>query len=618
MTQLEAAKNGIVTPEMLRVAVRENQTPEFIRDEVARGRLVIPANVRHLAGSGGVEIGASWKEKRDGELKAIANGISKNSNLELRSANGESEEHVAAAQKSNGNGNGASHSQFPILNSQFDVPTGHPGHRPDAALWVNQTVTQRWSVINDPEYAKGDATPKRLDPMGIGRMISTKINANIGASPVSSGTHEEVEKLKWAQKYGADTLMDLSTGGNLDECRQAIIDNSTIPIGTVPIYSMIIGRSIEDLDYDTILKVVEHQAQQGVDYFTIHAGILKENLHLIKKRITGLVSRGGSLLAKWMLTHNKQNPMYELFDEISAIMRQYDVTYSLGDGVRPGCLRDAGDAAQIAELETLGELTQRAREAGVQVMVEGPGHVPMHEIAWNMQVQQRVCDDAPFYVLGPLVTDVFPGYDHITSCIGATEAARAGAAMLCYVTPKEHVGLPKAQDVKEGCIAYKIAAHAGDVARNIPGAIQWDDDMSRARAALNWPKQFEIAFDGETARALHDEDLDVDTDFCAMCGHDWCSMRISKEITEWASGKADGFVPESKAAKSPGLTEEQRILLAQRAAAEGLDVKPEDLTPEQIRMLAHKGAKLDCHSDVADADAAQQVQREYVQVGVKG
>lgn len=604
MTQLESARKGVITPEMVRVAIRENVTPSFIRDEVARGRLVIPANIRHLAGSAGKAPSADWLKRREQEISNLKSQIS---------------DFKSEISNCGGNGSAASHdSRLTTHDSRLATQTsaGHPGHTPDAALWVNQTVTQRMAELNDAGYCRGEASPKRLDPMGIGRMVSTKINANIGASPVTSGTHEEVEKLKWAQKYGADTLMDLSTGGNLDECRQAIIDNSTIPIGTVPIYSMIIGRKIEDLDYDTILKIVEHQAQQGVDYFTIHAGVLKENLHLIKKRITGLVSRGGSLLAKWMLTHNKQNPMYDLFDEISAIMRQYDVTYSLGDGVRPGCLQDAGDAAQIAELEVLGELTQRAREAGVQVMVEGPGHVPMHEIAWNMQVQQRICDDAPFYVLGPLVTDVFPGYDHITSCIGATEAARAGAAMLCYVTPKEHVGLPKAQDVKEGCIAYKIAAHAGDVARNIAGAIQWDNDMSRARAALNWPKQFEIAFDGETARALHDEDLDVDTDFCAMCGHDWCSMRISKEITEWASGKADGFVPGSKSAKSPGLTHEQRVLLAKRAAAEGLDVKPEDLTPEQIRMLAHKGAKLDCHSDVADDAKAQKVQ-EFVQIGIK-
>ncbi|MCK6455848.1 MAG: phosphomethylpyrimidine synthase ThiC [Phycisphaerae bacterium] len=549
MTQLEAARRGIITPEMVRVAQRECTTPEFIRDEVARGRLVIPANVRHLAGSAG----------QPPRLRTLGH-------------NGTCVQ-VADVQ-------------------HVDAPVGHPGHRADAAFWVNQTVAQRWNAIRDPSYSRGQSAPKRLDPTGIGRMITTKINANIGASPVASDTKLEVEKLMWAQKYGADTVMDLSTGGNLVECRQAIIDHSTIPIGTVPIYSMIIGRSIEELTCDDILREIERQAQQGVDYFTIHAGILLENLHLIKKRITGLVSRGGSLLAKWMIYHKKQNPMYTLFDDISAIMREYDVTYSLGDGVRPGCLADAGDAAQIAELEVLAELTHRARDAGVQVMVEGPGHVPLHEIAWNMQIQQRLCDDAPFYVLGPLVTDVFPGYDHITSCIGATEAARAGAAMLCYVTPKEHVGLPKADDVKQGCIVYKIAAHAGDVARGIVAARQWDDDMSRARAALNWPKQFEIAFDGETARALHDEDLDVDTDFCAMCGHDWCSMRISKEIQEFASGKAEGFQPHRTAAKSPGLS------------------------PEQIEFLAHRGTKHACHSDhVADAAEAQRVQREYVQLG---
>jgi phosphomethylpyrimidine synthase len=331
-----------------------------------------------------------------------------------------------------------------------------------------------------------------------------------------------------------------------------------------------------------------------VDFFTLHAGILKENLHLINRRVAGLVSRGGSLLAKWMIHHRKQNPMYEMFDEISAIMRAYDVTYSLGDGVRPGSLKDAGDAAQIAELEVLGELTHRAREAGVQVMVEGPGHVPLHEVAWNMQIEQRICDDAPFYVLGPIVTDVFPGYDHITSCIGATEAARAGAAMLCYVTPKEHVGLPKAQDVKEGCIAYKIAAHAGDIARGIGGAMAWDNAMSRARAALNWPRQFEIAFDGETARALHDEDLPEDADYCAMCGHDWCALRISKDIAQFASGKDAASQPEPAAADSPSLT------------------------AEQVKFLARRGRRPVCHSEnVADVDGAKTVQENYVELNTE-
>ncbi|MGC9259580.1 MAG: phosphomethylpyrimidine synthase ThiC [Phycisphaerae bacterium] len=553
VTQYEFASAGIITPQMIRVAQREGQTAEFIRQEVARGRLVIPANIRHLQGAGG-------------QAEATA-----------------------------------------AMEIQYDLsaPTGHPGAQGTAAqLWVNQTVAQRIKVINDPDAWKGLRAPKRLDPMAIGRMVTTKVNANIGASPVSSNTAEEVEKLQWSQKFGADTLMDLSTGGNLIECRQAIIDHSTIPIGTVPIYSMIIGRKIEELSYDIILKEIERQAQQGVDYFTIHAGVLKEHLPLVRNRLTGIVSRGGSLLAKWMIVHNKQNPMYELFDEISAIMRKYDVTYSLGDGLRPGCCADATDAAQLAELQTLGELVYRARAAGVQVMVEGPGHVPMDQIAMNMQLQQRICDDAPFYVLGPLTTDVFPGYDHITSAIGATEAARAGAAMLCYVTPKEHVGLPKAQDVKAGCIAYKIAAHAGDIARGITGARQWDDDMSKARAALNWPKMFELAFDGETARALHDEDLEVDTDFCAMCGHDWCSMRISKEIQAFASGKDPKFEPVKKSEPSDGVSAAGAELLAQRGV----------LTQEQIHALAHKGRKAACHSDnVADPEEAKLVQLNTLQ-----
>jgi phosphomethylpyrimidine synthase len=540
MTQLESARRGTVTPEMRRVAQREGTTPERVRDEVARGRLVIPANVRHLAGSGGeAPAGPNEHERR-----------------------------------------------YP------DGAVGYPGSGADARLWVNQTAAQRSAVIGDPTVLCGERAPKRLDPTGIGRMITTKINANIGASPVSSSTDEEVEKLRWAQKYGADTLMDLSTGGDLGACRQAIVDHATIPIGTVPIYSMIVGRRIEDLSYDVILKEIERQARQGVDYFTIHAGVLREHLELVGPRVCGIVSRGGSLLAKWMIQHGRQNPMFELFDEISAIMREYDVTYSLGDGLRPGCLADASDAAQLAELRTLGELVQRAREKGVQAMVEGPGHVPLDQIGWNMRLEQQICDDAPFYVLGPLVTDVFPGYDHITSAIGATEAARHGAAMLCYVTPKEHVGLPKADDVKQGCIAYKIAAHAGDIARGIRGAREWDDDLSRARAALNWPRQFELAFDGETARALHDEDLEVDTDFCAMCGHDWCSMRISKEIQAFASGKDAAFQPERTAKRSPGVGDEGRDLLRRRA--------------EALPVVEGKHA---CHSDhVSDAERARALQ----------
>jgi phosphomethylpyrimidine synthase len=546
MTQLESARKGIVTAEMRRVAERENSTPEFVRDEVARGRLVIPANVRHLAGSGG-----------ETPTEGPAGG-------------GPPDDPVGRG----------------------PAPVGHPGARRDALLWVNQTVAQRRAEIDDPEFLRGERAPKRLDPTGIGRMVTTKINANIGASPVASTTGEEVEKLRWAQRFGADTLMDLSTGGDLDACRQAIIDHATIPIGTVPIYGMIRGRAIEDLTHDVILQEIEKQARQGVDYVTIHAGVLREHLGLVRGRITGIVSRGGSLLAKWMIHHRQQNPMYELFDEISAILREYDVTYSLGDGLRPGCLADASDPAQLAELQTLGELVHRARASGVQAMVEGPGHVPLDQIGFNMQLQQRVCDDAPFYVLGPLVTDVFPAYDHLTSAIGATEAARHGAAMLCYVTPKEHVGLPRAQDVKDGCIAYKIAAHAGDVARGVAGARQWDDDVSRARAALNWQRQFELAFDGETARALHDEDMDVDTDFCAMCGHDWCSLRISKEIVEFASGKADGFQPERRAQRSPGVSAEGGDLIARRAAT-----------------LPVVGEKHACHSEVTpDGETARTIQ----------
>jgi phosphomethylpyrimidine synthase len=536
MTQLESARRGDTTPEMRRVAQRENTSPELIRSEVARGRLVIPANLRHLAGSAGQPHSPKHSDR-----------------------------------------------VYPDF--------------PRTPYWVNQTVSERWQVMGDPSVLRGERAPRRLDPMGIGRMITTKINANQGASPVSSTTAEEVDKLYCAQKYGADTAMDLSTGGNLDECRQALIDSGTIPIGTVPIYSMILGRRIEELSYDIILAEIEKQARQGVDYFTIHAGVLRAHLGHVRGRVTGIVSRGGSLLAKWMLHHGKENPMYTLFDEISAIMREYDVTYSLGDGLRPGCLHDASDAAQLAELHTMGELVQRAREAGVQTMVEGPGHVPLDQIQFNMQLQQRVCDDAPFYVLGPLVTDVFPAYDHITSAIGATEAARHGAAMLCYVTPKEHVGLPRAEDVKAGCIAYKIAAHAGDIAKGLAGARAWDDDLSKARAALNWPKQFELAFDGDTARALHDEDLDVDTDFCAMCGHDWCSMRISKEIEEFMSGKDRDFQPQLRAKKSPGVSTEGRELISKRKLA--------------LPVVSGKHA---CHSEyVASPESARQLQEDLVQ-----
>ena len=431
MTQYEAARKGTITSEMQLVAQREHLAPELIRDEVAAGRLVIPANRVHLLG---------------------------------------------------------------------DAVTGI-----------------------------------RLNPCGIGRVATTKINANIGASPVASNTQEEVCKLQWAQRWGADAVMDLSTGGNLDVTRRTLIAHSTLPIGTVPMYSMILKpdgtvRPVEDLTAGDILKEIENQAAQGVDFFTIHAGLLREHIPLALTRMMGIVSRGGSLLARWMVHHGKQNPMYELFDDISAIMRQYDICYSLGDGLRPGCLADASDAAQFGELDVLGELVQRAREAGVQVMVEGPGHVPYDQIEMNMKRQEQVCHGAPFYVLGPVVTDVFPGYDHITSAIGATAAAYHGASFLCYVTPKEHLGLPTAEDVKQGCIAYKIAAHAADVARHLPGARDWDDRISRARAELDWPGMFEEAFDGETARTMKGETLDSCDDYCAMCGRDWCAVRITRDL----------------------------------------------------------------------------------------
>ncbi len=528
VTQLEHARLGIVTPEMKRVAEREQhfealfpgRAAEAVRDEVAAGRMVIPANINHL------------------------------------------------------------------------------NHR--------------------------------LDPMCIGRASRTKVNANMGASPVTSDTSEELEKLDWAVRWGADTVMDLSTGGNLDECREAFIRHSTVPIGTVPIYSMIIGRRLEDLTWDVIRESLHHQGRQGVDYFTIHAGVRRGHLKYVKNRLIGIVSRGGSLLAKWMLVHNDENPMYVHWDEICDILREYDVTFSIGDGLRPGGLADATDDAQIAELETLGELTERAWRRGVQVMIEGPGHVPFDQIEWNAKVQRRLCHGAPFYVLGPLVTDMFPGYDHITSCIGATAMAYHGAAMLCYVTPKEHLGLPKKDDVKQGCIAYRIAAHAADVALGIPGTRDRDDDLTRARAALNWEKHFELSFDPDTARAYHDEDLDVDTDFCAMCGHDWCSVRISKEIQEFASGKAQGFEPlggkdgttPNAPKRSAPLTPEQQEILAKRGVLSPDEIHrlaskttramrvPPDAEPERSPQSEASDTRLSCHSDYVDPDTAKRLQQE--------
>jgi phosphomethylpyrimidine synthase len=496
VTQLEHARLGTITPEMHRVAEREpHLTAAQIRDEVAAGRMVIPANRVHLAG--------------------------------------------------------------------------------------------------------------RLDPMAIGRASLTKVNANLGASPVASDIAEEVRKLEWASRWGSDTVMDLSTGGDLDTTREAILKNSSLPVGTVPIYSMIIGRKVEDLDRKIVLEALETQARQGVDYFTIHAGVRRHHLPLVADRLIGIVSRGGSMLAKWMLHHDRENLMAEIWDDICLLMRKYDVTFSIGDGLRPGGLADASDRAQLGELQALGELTERAWCRGVQVMVEGPGHVPFDQVEYNMKLQRRLCHGAPFYVLGPLVTDVFPGYDHITSCIGATAAAYHGASMLCYVTPKEHLGLPKRDDVKQGCIAYRIAAHAADVALGIPSARDWDDELTKARAALNWERHFELAFDSDTARAFHDEDLDVDTDFCAMCGHDWCAVRISKEISIFVSGKDEEYAWDQPKI-SAALNDDQKEILRKRGV----------LTPEELHRLASKtrasmgadGSRAGCHSDVSDDASARALQ----------
>ncbi|MBI1388282.1 MAG: phosphomethylpyrimidine synthase ThiC [bacterium] len=425
VTQMHFARQGVITDEMRYVALRERLEPELIRDEVARGRMIVPANVNH----------------------------------------------------------------------------------------------------------------KRLEPMAIGIAASCKINANIGNSAVTSNLEEEVKKMQWAVKHGADTVMDLSTGGDIPAIRQAIIDNSPVPIGTVPTYEALGKvRRIEDLTEDILLETVEEQARQGVGYMTIHAGLLLRHIPKTLNRVTGIVSRGGSIMARWMMHHHRENPWYTIFDDICEIFKRYDVAFSLGDGLRPGCLADASDEAQFAELETLGELTRRAWEHDVQVMVEGPGHVPMDQIEMNVQKQMEICNEAPFYVLGPLVTDVAPGYDHITSAIGAAMAGQAGVAMLCYVTPKEHLGLPNMEDVKQGCIAYKIAAHAADVARKRPGARDWDDALSRARYAFDWEKQFELSLDPETARAYHDETLPdegyKEAAFCSMCGPKFCAYNISQHALQ--------------------------------------------------------------------------------------
>ncbi len=420
VTQMHLAKQGIITGEMETVARKENIEAEKLRQEIAEGRVIIPANTNHLK--------------------------------------------------------------------------------------------------------------KKLSPIGIGKGLTTKINANIGASRVRASIGEEVEKVRVCMKYGADTAMDLSTGGNLDEIRQAIIDEATIPIGTVPTYQVVEEKgTIDDLKPEDFLDVIERQARQGVDYMTIHSGILLEHLPLTKGRITGVVSRGGSIMQRWMSVHMQENPLYQVFDQILGIFAEHDITMSLGDSLRPGCLHDATDKAQIAELKTLGELTLRCWEEGVQVMVEGPGHIPMHEIKLNVELQKKHCHGAPFYVLGPLVTDISPGYDHISSAIGAAMAGFYGADYLCYVTPKEHLGLPNAVDVREGIIAYKIAAHAADIAKGVQGARDRDDELSRARYEMNWEKQFALSLDPDRAREYRQQDLSTGADFCSMCGPDFCSMRLDQK-----------------------------------------------------------------------------------------
>ncbi len=380
---------------------------------------------------------------------------------------------------------------------------------------------------------------KNLKPAGIGRLLTTKVNANVGVSSVRSTIEEEIEKIRVAIEVGADAIMDLSTGGDLDAIREKLLARCPVPFGTVPIYQMVSDRSVEDVDERIILDVIERQAKQGVDFFTIHAGVLREYLPLTARRVMGIVSRGGALLAEWMLYHGRQNPLYEMFDELCALMREYDVCFSLGDGLRPGSLADATDEAQIAELRTLGELTQRAQEAGCQVMVEGPGHVPFNQIEHNMKIQQKLCHNAPFYVLGPVVTDIAPGYDHITSAIGGTAAAYYGASFLCYVTPREHLGLPNAEDVRTGVIAAKIAAHAGDVARGLKGASVRDRELSLARANIDWDSHLAQSLDPQTAVRMHEEACEgigengkTNADYCSMCGKQWCSARINKEIRE--------------------------------------------------------------------------------------
>ena len=435
-TQMHYARRGIVTEEMRFAAIREGVAPDFVRDEIARGRAILPANIHH------------------------------------------------------------------------------------------------------PES----------EPMVIGKHFGVKINANIGNSAVSSSIDEEVDKLRWAVKWGADTVMDLSTGKDIHETREWILRNSPVPIGTVPIYQCLekVKGDPDQLNIDVFLETLIEQAEQGVDYFTIHAGVRLQYIPLTAERVTGIVSRGGSIMAKWCLAHHRENFLYTEFERICEVMKKYDVAFSLGDGLRPGCIADANDRAQLSELETLGELTEIAWKHDVQVMIEGPGHVPMHKIKENVELQDRLCKEAPFYTLGPLVTDIAPGYDHITSAIGAAMIGWFGTSMLCYVTPKEHLGLPDKDDVKAGVIAYKIAAHAADLAKGHPGAQRRDDVLSKARFEFRWEDQFNLSLDPDTARAFHDETLPAPAakgaHFCSMCGPKFCSMKITQDVRDYAAkhGLGDG------------------------------------------------------------------------------
>jgi phosphomethylpyrimidine synthase len=414
----------------------------------------------------------------------------------------------------------------------------------------------------DPEFVRSEVARGRAiipaninhpecEPMAIGRNFLVKINANIGNSVVTSSIEEEVEKMTWSIRWGADTVMDLSTGKNIHETREWILRNSPVPIGTVPIYQALekVGGKAEDLTWEIFRDTLIEQAEQGVDYFTIHAGVLLRYIPLTAKRITGIVSRGGSIMAKWCLAHHRESFLYTKFEEICEILRTYDVAFSLGDGLRPGSIADANDEAQFAELDTLGELTLKAWKHDCQVIIEGPGHIPMHQIKENVEREMAVCHEAPFYTLGPLVTDISPGYDHITSAIGAAMIGWFGTAMLCYVTPKEHLGLPTKKDVRDGVIAYKIAAHAADLAKGHPGARLRDDALSKARFEFRWEDQFHLSFDPETAREFHDETLPEEgakiAHFCSMCGPHFCAMKITQEVRDYA--------------QSHGIAEDQAI-----------------------------------------------------------